>query len=151
MFLCFLIVVIGHAVQGEPNGFAALQIQPSITTWAPTNTSFVDILNAILNITYTWVGQALIPSFVGDMEKPEDFGKALYVSMVAEFILFTLCGAVVYFYAGTQYTVAPAYGSLISKYGKVAAGFTLPTIIVVGILYSLITSRAIFFQVSESF
>jgi hypothetical protein len=43
--------------------------------------------------------------------------------------------------------VAPAYGSLVSKYGKVAAGFTLPTIIIVGILYSMITSRAIYFQI----
>lgn len=41
------------------------------------------------------------------------------------------------------------YGSLIEKYGKVAAGFTLPTIIIVGILYSLVTSRAILFQVSR--
>lgn len=49
-----------------------------------------------------------------------------------------------------QFSTAPGYGSLISKYGKVAAGFTLPTIIIVGILYSLVTSRAIFFQVSCS-
>lgn len=122
------------------------------------------------NITYTWVGQALIPSFVGDMKHPEDFPKALYTSMIAEFILFTVTGIVVYYYAGTssffssfffssfltncldllflgtEYTVAPGYGSLIEKYGKIAAGLVLPTIIIVGILYSMVTSRAIFFQ-----
>lgn len=54
----------------------------------------------------------------------------------------------VYHYAG-QFSTAPGYGSLLSKYGKIAAGFTLPTIIIVGILYSLVTSRAIFFQVSR--
>ena len=96
---------------------------------------------------YTWVGQALIPSFVGDMSNPQDFPKALAISMVFEFCLFTVAGAVVYFYAGTQYTTAPAYGSLIAKYGKVAAGFTLPTIIIVGVLYSFVTSRAIMFKV----
>lgn len=67
--------------------------------------------------------------------------------MLAEFLLFTVCGAVVYHYTGSQYTTAPAYGSLVLKYGRVAAGFTLPTIICVGILYSLVTSRAIFFQI----
>jgi len=117
------------------------------TVWAPKGTTFVAGLNALLNITYTWVGQALIPSFVLDMENPADFPKALYLSMAAEFVLFTICGAVVYHYAGVEYTTAPAYGTLIRKYGKVAAGFTLPTIIIVGILYSLVTSRAIFFQI----
>ncbi len=63
------------------------------------------------------------------MANPQDFPKALAISMVFEFCLFTIAGAVVYFYAGTAYTTAPAYGSLISKYGKVAAGFTLPTIV----------------------
>jgi hypothetical protein len=67
--------------------------------------------------------------------------------MVFEFALFTITGAVVYYYAG-QFSTAPGYGSMLQKLGKVAAGFTLPTIIIVGILYSLVTSRAIFFQVS---
>lgn len=80
------------------------------------------------------------------MKDPQEFPKALYISMIAEFILFTVTGIVVYNFAGTEYTVAPGYGSLIEKYGKVAAGMTLPTIIIVGILYSLVTSRAIFFQ-----
>jgi amino acid permease len=53
-----------------------------------------------LNITYTFIGQALIPSFVGDMKNPEDFPKALYISMAVEVLLFTICGAVVYSYAG---------------------------------------------------
>ena len=35
------------------------------------------------------------------------FDQALYVSMAAEFCLFTITGAVVYSYAGTEYTVAP--------------------------------------------
>ncbi|KAM0756410.1 hypothetical protein T439DRAFT_345174 [Meredithblackwellia eburnea MCA 4105] len=146
MFICTLIVLAGHGVQGTPNGWVE-GTKVTWTVWAPKGTTFVQALNALLNITYTWVGQALIPSFVGDMEHPEDFPKALYVSMGAEFILFTITGAVVYNYAGTQYTTAPGYGSLISKYGRVAAGFTLPTIIIVGILYSFVTSRAIFFQV----
>lgn len=81
--------MIGHANQGTPNGYTEALGLPTITTFAPPGTSFVAILNAILNITYTWTGQVLIPSFVGDMAHPEDFPKALYVSMAAEFILFT--------------------------------------------------------------
>ncbi|KAI5480146.1 neutral amino acid permease [Pseudohyphozyma bogoriensis] len=146
MFICTLVVLAGHGMQGTPNGWEE-GVEITWTVWAPKGTTFVQGVNAVLNITYTWVGQALIPSFVGDMANPEDFPKALYVSMAAEFCLFTITGAVVYYYAGTQYSTAPAYGSLIAKYGKVAAGFTLPTILIVGVLYSLITSRAIFFQI----
>lgn len=85
---------------------------------SPLDAAFANPLSPLFS--FRWVGQALIPSFVGDMKNPEDFPKALYVSMAAEFILFTITGAVVYHYAGTQYTVAPAYGSLIEKYGKVS-------------------------------
>ena len=90
-------------------------------------------MNALLNIVYTWIGHALIPSYVGDMARPQDFPKALAISMFFEFVLFTLTGAVVYHYAG-QFSTAPGYGSLIEKYAKVAAGFTLPTILLVGVL-----------------
>ncbi|CDZ97743.1 Amino acid transporter, transmembrane [Phaffia rhodozyma] len=152
MFVCFLVVVIGHGVQGTPNGYVpATATTPatdlSWTVWAPEGTTFVQGVSALLNIVYTFVGQALIPSFVGDMARPEDFGKALYLSMAAELLLFTITGAVVYSYTGTQLTTAPAYGSLIKRFGKPAAALTLPTIIIVGILYSLVTSRAIFFQI----
>ena len=67
------------------------------------------------------------------MEHPEDFPKALAVSMLFEFLLFTLTGAIVYKYAG-QFSTAPGYGSLIEKFAKPAAGLTMPTILLVGVL-----------------
>lgn len=66
------------------------------------------------------------------MKRPEDFPKALYISMTVELALFSTCGAIVYSYAGTALTTAPAYGSLIAKYGKPAAALVLPTVIIVG-------------------
>jgi amino acid permease len=78
---------------------------------------------------YTFIGQALIPSFVGDMARPQDFPKALYSSMAAELILFSTCGAIVYSHTGIDLTTAPAYGSLIAKYAKPAAALVLPTVV----------------------
>ncbi|KAJ9119931.1 hypothetical protein QFC24_005414 [Naganishia onofrii] len=134
MFICYLLVVIGHAVQGTPNGYMpATATTPATslewTVWAPKGTTFVQGVNAVLNIAYTFIGQALIPSFVGDMKHPEDFPKALYISMAVEMALFSTCGAIVYSYAGTVLTTAPAYGSLIAKYGKPAAAMVLPTVV----------------------
>lgn len=128
MLVATLIVICGHGVQGYPSGYdPAVPITHSV--WAPEGTTFVQGVNALLNVVYTFIGHALIPSFVGDMERPQDFPKALAVSMAAEFALFTITGAVVYHYTGTEYATAPAYGSLRERYGKVAAGFVLPTII----------------------
>lgn len=39
----------------------------TIRAWAAPGTTFVAGMNAVLNITYTFVGQILIPSFVQDM------------------------------------------------------------------------------------
>ncbi|GAA6046556.1 hypothetical protein JCM3770_006207 [Rhodotorula araucariae] len=146
MFVAVLVVLCGHGVQGHPSGWTAgMTITHSV--WAPEGTTFVAGMNAVMNVVYTFVGHALIPSFIGDMERPQDFPKALGISMTAQILLYTITGAVVYRYTGIELTTAPAYGSLISKYGKVAAGLVLPTIVIVGILYSLVVSRAIFFQI----
>lgn len=63
------------------------------------------------------------------MREPKDFPKALYVSMAAELILFTLGGAIIYSQVGEEYVTSPAYGSLIPKYSKTVAAFVLPTIV----------------------
>lgn len=49
----------------------------------------------------------MIPSFIGDMKRPQDFPKALYVSMTAELILFTLGGAIIYWQVGEEYITSP--------------------------------------------
>lgn len=96
MFVCAILTLAGHGTQGTPNGYVDGTVI-NYTVWAPEGTTFVSAVSAILNIVYTWVGQALIPSFVGDMAHPEDFPKALAISMFFEFCLFTITGAVVYF------------------------------------------------------
>ncbi len=53
-----------------------------------------------------------------------------------EIVIFTLGGAIGYHYIGSEYMTSPAYGSLRPLYAKIVAGFTIPTLIVVGILYS---------------
>lgn len=50
MFVCFLLVVIGHGVQGEPNGFIEGESSTAWTLWAPEGTTFVSGMSAFLNI-----------------------------------------------------------------------------------------------------
>jgi hypothetical protein len=143
MFIAYLIVVIGHGIQGTPNGYIAGTTNVSWSVWSPPGTTFVQGVSAVLNIAYTFIGQALIPSFVGDMAKPEDFPKALYTCMAFELILFSTCGAIVYAHTGIDLTTAPAYGSLIERYAKPAAVLVLPTVIIVGVSLIIVSRRPV--------
>lgn len=40
-------------------------------------------------------------------------------------------------YAGNQYMTAPAFGSLVEPYKKIAFSFALPTILFLGALYAV--------------
>ena len=84
------------------------------------------------------------------MKNPKDFGKAIWVVTIAEVILFSLVGAVVYAYVGDQYMTAPAFGSLTDVYKKVSFSFMIPTLIFLGVLYASVSARFVFFRIFEN-
>ncbi|KAM3419254.1 hypothetical protein BST61_g5192 [Cercospora zeina] len=98
-------------------------------------------------IVYTFIGQITLPSFIAEMKDPRDFPKALWAVTIAEIILFSLVGAVIYGFTGTQYYTAPAFGSLGNEvYKKVSFSFMVPTIIFLGVLYASVSARFVFFR-----
>lgn len=62
---------------------------------------------------------------------------ALWAVTIAEVVVFTLCGAIMYHFVGNQYITAPAFGSLVNPYKKIAFSFAIPTIIFLGALYAV--------------
>src|ERR1700760_4049759 len=81
------------------------------------------------------------------MKEPKDFPKALWAVTIAEVILFSLVGGVIYGYTGTNYNVAPAFGALGNEiYKKVSFSFMIPTLIFLGVLYASVTARFVFFN-----
>lgn len=50
MFIAYLIVVIGHGIQGTPNGYIAGTTNVSWSVWSPPGTTFVQGVSAVLNI-----------------------------------------------------------------------------------------------------
>lgn len=79
-----------------------------------------------------------------------DFPKALWACTIAEIIVFSIVGGVVYGYTGNQYMTAPAFGSLDDVYKKVAFSFMIPTIIFLGVLYASVSARFIFFRIFDN-
>jgi hypothetical protein len=155
-FFTFISVVLATAfaaVEGKPAGYtldptATISGEPLVFAFAPKTTTFVAAMNAFLNITYTFVGQITLPSFIAEMKEPRDFPKALWAITIAEIIVFSIVGAVIYNYTGTQYMTAPAFGSLSNRlYLKVSFSFMIPTLIFLGVLYASVSARFVFFHI----
>nr|XP_018266024.1 uncharacterized protein I303_02402 [Kwoniella dejecticola CBS 10117]OBR88182.1 hypothetical protein I303_02402 [Kwoniella dejecticola CBS 10117] len=110
----------------------------------PGAPGFVAGTNAVLNITFLWIGQILYPSFIAEMKRPQDFPKALASLTGLQLILFSVTAAVGYYYNG-QYATAPIIGSLSEPWAKKSAfAFVLIPTVVIGTIYGNIAAKYIF-------
>jgi len=147
-FVSVLLATIFAGIEPHPGaGYPSLG-EPQVLAVPLKGTTFVAGMNAFMNISYTFIGQITLPSFIAEMKNPRDFPKALWAITIAEVILFSLVGAVIYAYTGTNYNTAPAFGSLSNEvYKKVSFSFMIPTLIFLGVLYASVTARFVFFNV----
>lgn len=159
-FVSVLLATIFAAIEAHPAGYSPdpnhmvdgvkMGGNPIVAVIPAAGTTFVAGMSAFLNISYTFIGQITLPSFIAEMKEPEQFWKSLVAVTVAEVILFSLVGAIIYAYTGTQYITAPAFGSLGNDlYKKVSFSFMIPTLIFLGVLYASVSARFIFFRLFE--
>ncbi|KAK0636124.1 amino acid transporter [Bombardia bombarda] len=158
-FISVLLATIFAGVESHPAGYdprdsyinaagkTMIGGDPIVTAIPVIGTTFVAGLNAFLNISYTFIGQITLPSFIAEMKDPKDFPKALWACTIAEIIVFSIVGGVVYAYTGNQYMTAPAFGSLEDLYKKVSFSFMIPTLIFLGVLYASVSARFVFFRI----
>ncbi|OAL50516.1 hypothetical protein IQ07DRAFT_428757 [Pyrenochaeta sp. DS3sAY3a] len=145
-FISVMLAAIFSGIEKKPAGYPSLG-EPTVLVVPAASTTFVMGMNAFMNISYTFIGQITLPSFIAEMKNPKDFPKALWAVTICEVIVFSLVGGVVYGYTGTQYMTAPAFGSLRNEvYKKVAFTFMVPTIIFLGVLYASVSARFVFFR-----
>ncbi|CAI5758534.1 unnamed protein product [Candida verbasci] len=143
MFVAAILSIVFSAIQDHPYKYDPAT-PVTWNAWPAKDAKYVNIMSAVLNIIYTFVGQITYPSFISQMKKPKDFKKALVVVTICELILYALVGSIVYVYIGTDYMTAPAFGSLLGNYKKIAFSFALPTILFLGSLYSNVSSQFLF-------
>ncbi|KAI9691795.1 MAG: hypothetical protein M1822_007867 [Bathelium mastoideum] len=148
-FLSVLLAMIFAGIEAHPAGYEPGN-EPLVLSIPKASTTFVAGMNAFMNISYTFIGQITIPSFIAEMKNPRDFPKALWAVTIAEVIVFSLAGSIVYAYTGTQYNVSPAFGSLGNvTFLKISFSFMIPTIIFLGVLYASVSARFIFFSIFQ--
>lgn len=146
-FISVLLATIFAGIEDHPADYPKYG-NPVVLAIPAAGTTFVSGMNAFMNISYTFIGQITLPSFIAEMKDPKDFPKALWAVTIAEVILFSLVGSIIYAYTGTNYNTAPAFGSLGDElYKKVSFSFMIPTIIFLGVLYASVSARFIFFRV----
>ncbi|KGO75604.1 Amino acid transporter, transmembrane [Penicillium italicum] len=110
-------------------------------------TTWVACMNAVMNITFIWVPQILFPTFISEMERPQDFPKALAVLAVISAILFIVPSAIGFHFLG-QYSTAPAFGSLgIVSYKKASFGFVIVPTLIIGAIYANVTGKFIYTRI----
>jgi len=146
-FISVLLATIFAGIEPHPGAGYPKFGEPTILAIPAAGTTFVAGMNAFMNISYTFIGQITLPSFIAEMKEPRDFPKALWAVTIAEVIVFSLVGSVIYAYTGTNYNTAPAFGSLGNEvYKKVSFSFMIPTLIFLGVLYASVTARFVFFN-----
>lgn len=147
-FLSVLLATIFAGIEDHPKDYDPIKLgEPQVLAVPLAGTGFVAGMNAFMNISYTFIGQITLPSFIAEMKDPRDFPKALWAVTVCEVIVFSIVGAVIYAYTGTNYIKAPAFGSIGNEvYLKVSFSFMIPTIIFLGVLYASVSARFIFFR-----
>lgn len=149
-FVSVMLAAIFSGIEAHPLGYTAALGEPLVTAFPVGGTSFVVGMSAFLNISYTFIGQITLPSFIAEMREPRDFPKALWAVTIAEILVFSIAGAVIYAFTGNQYMTSPAFGSLGNDvYKKVAFSFMIPTLIFVGVLYAAVTARFLFFRIFD--
>jgi hypothetical protein len=110
-------------------------------------TTWVGCMNAVLNITFLWVPQILFPTFISEMERPQDFPKALAVLTAISAFLFIVPPAIGFHYLG-QYSTAPAFGSLgVTAYKKGSFAFVIVPTIIIGVIYANVSAKFIYFRI----
>lgn len=123
MFIAVVLSMVFAGVQHHPYKYNGDPVKYHL--WPVEGTTYVDAMGAVLNIVYTFVGQITYPSFISQMKHPKAFKKALYIVTLAQVITFALAGSIIYVYVGKEYITAPAFGSLVGNYKKVAFSFLL--------------------------
>ncbi|CAG8061473.1 unnamed protein product [Penicillium nalgiovense] len=149
-FISVILATVFAGVEEHPYKWDTEIGSPIFLLIPSPDTTFVQGLNAFLNISFTFIGQITVPSFIAEMKEPKEFWKSLTAVTIAEVVVFTIVGAIIYLYTGNQYMTAPAFGSIGNElYMKISFSFMVPTIIFLGVLYASVSARFIFFRLFE--
>ncbi|KAF2133458.1 hypothetical protein P153DRAFT_281723 [Dothidotthia symphoricarpi CBS 119687] len=99
--------------------------------------SFVEAVNALLNIAFAFAGNQSFISVMAEMRDPSrDFAPALFLQKSFEVVVYIIVACVIYALAGDTVT-SPALGSAPAIPAKIAYGILLPSVLGTGMVIGI--------------
>ncbi|KAI1329276.1 transmembrane amino acid transporter protein-domain-containing protein [Xylariaceae sp. FL0255] len=137
VMLAIGVTVIGTGVVRTESG-----VSSDWSAWPKEGTDFASAFIAVSNIVFAYSFAMCQFSFMDEMHTPSDFVKSIWWLGIIEMLIYTLTGALVYYFVG-QEVQAPALLSAGSLLSKVAFGLALPVIFISGSINGTVVGRYI--------
>ena len=108
------------------------------------NPTFVETINALLNIAFAFAGNQSFISVMAEMRNAQtDFAPALFMQKSFEVVIYAVVACVTYALAGDAVT-SPALGSAPEIPAKIAYGILLPSVLGTGLLIGITAIKSIY-------
>jgi amino acid permease len=99
--------------------------------------TFVETVNALLNIAFAFAGNQSFVSVMAEMRNaPKDFPPALFIQKSFEVVIYIVVACVIYGLAGDAVT-SPALGAAAAIPAKVAYGILIPSVLGTGLVIGI--------------
>ena len=95
---------------------------------------------AVSNIVVAYAGHVAFFGFISEMEKPQDFPKALVLLQTTAISFYIVVAVVIYRFVGVD-VASPALTSASPTVAKIAWGMAMPTIIIAGVVNASIVVK----------
>jgi len=108
-------------------------------------TTLSEAFLAVTNIIFAYAGHVAFFSFISELEKPEDYPKALCLLQIVDTTMYLIVAAVTYRFAGAS-VVSPALGSANPLFQKISYGVAIPTIVIAGVINGHVAAKSIYIR-----
>ncbi|KAK7193102.1 hypothetical protein DPSP01_007558 [Paraphaeosphaeria sporulosa] len=113
--------------------------------------TFVETVNALLNIAFAFAGNQSFMSVMAEMRAPEkEFPPALFMQKSFEIVVYVVVACVIYGLAGDAVT-SPALGSAPIIPAKIAYGILIPSVLGTGLLIGITAIKYMYIAVMRQF
>ncbi|KAH7026440.1 N amino acid transport system protein [Microdochium trichocladiopsis] len=146
-FVDFASIIAAIGITIIATGIQANQAQGGLSavnwSWAPKeNVSPHEVFVAVVNIILAYTFTLCQFSFMDEMHTPETYGKAVWTAGLAEIVIYTLTGTLVYAFVGAD-VESPALLSGGPTISKIAFGVALPVIFISGAVITQTAARLV--------
>ncbi|RJE24931.1 hypothetical protein PHISCL_02763 [Aspergillus sclerotialis] len=124
----------------------AVQAKPDRTVEITTETNLYHAFKGVTEIVFAYCAHVAFFGLLAEMEKPEDFPKAVVMLQGFEVALYVTASVVIYYYVGNG-VASPAFGSAGPVLKKVAYGIAIPTIVGAGVVNGHVGLKYIYVRI----